>query len=68
MVQVVGLYTGEEAREAIQRRSSLLGQPLDDLAASAIAQVLGNDPVLIGLHDLHTERASSRRHRSVRRR
>ena len=27
---------------------------MDDLAASAIAQALGNDPLLIGLHDLRT--------------
>ena len=54
MVHLIGLYTGDEAREAIKRRSSLLGRPLDDLAASAISQALGNDPLLIGLHDLRT--------------
>lgn len=54
MVHIVGLYTEEEAREAVKRRGVLLGRPMDDLAASALAQALGNDPLLIGLHDLLT--------------
>lgn len=50
----VGPYTEDEGREAVKRRSRLLGRPMDDLAASAIAQALGNDPLLIGLHDLRS--------------
>jgi hypothetical protein len=51
IVQIIGLYTDEEAREAVKRRSEILRRPVDDLAASAIAHALGNDPLLIGLHN-----------------
>jgi hypothetical protein len=51
MVRPIGLFTEEEAREAVKRRRVLLGLQVDDLAASAIAGELGNDPLLIGLHD-----------------
>ncbi|GAB3630401.1 hypothetical protein PTE30175_04414 [Pandoraea terrae] len=58
IVHVVGLYTEEEACEAVKRRSALLARPMDDLAASALAQALGNDPLLIGLHDPRTSAPS----------
>lgn len=58
MVHTLGLYTEEEAREAVKRRCELLVLPMDDLAASAIAQALGNDPLLIGLYDLRSNAPS----------
>src|SRR6185312_10494695 len=58
MVHVVGLYTEEEARDAVKRRCKLLALPMDDLAASAVAQALGNDPLLVGLHDLRSNASS----------
>ena len=55
MIHVVGLYTEEEACKAVKRRGESMGRTMDDLAASAIAHDLGNDPLLIGLHDLSAE-------------
>lgn len=51
MVHAIGLYTEEEAREAVKLRCKALDLQMDDLAASAVAKALGNDPLLIGLHD-----------------
>lgn len=51
MVHVLGAYTEAEALEAVRRRSRGQGRPLDNLAAAAVANALGCDPLLIGLHD-----------------
>ncbi|WP_284454500.1 ATP-binding protein [Cupriavidus campinensis] len=51
IVHTVGLYSEDAAREAVKRRGEALGFPQNDLSATAIAQALGRDPLLIGLHD-----------------
>ncbi len=43
--------TTEEARRAVQRRALLTGRNLSDIDADSIASALGNDPLLIALHD-----------------
>ncbi|WP_266180842.1 ATP-binding protein [Dyella humicola] len=58
MVHVIGLYTDDQAREAVQRRGTQFGQALDELAAAAIAKALGNDPLLIGLYDFRSSAPS----------
>lgn len=40
-----------EGREAVQRRSKLNGRILSDLAADAISEAFGHDPLLIALHE-----------------
>jgi truncated hemoglobin YjbI len=43
--------TQAEARNAVQRRAELRGLSLSAMDADAIADMLGNDPLLIALHD-----------------
>ncbi|KMY00139.1 hypothetical protein V476_02835 [Pseudomonas syringae KCTC 12500] len=58
MVHVVGLYSTEEALEAVRLRGLVLGYPQNDLSAAAVARELGHDPLLIGLYDFaHSARA-----------
>lgn len=51
MVHVIGLYSEDDARQAVKRRGEALGHPQNDLAAAAIAREFGRDPLLIGLYD-----------------
>lgn len=50
----LGPYTREEARNAVLRRVSLEGRNILPLEADEIAQALGCDPLLIGLHELES--------------
>jgi len=43
--------TMQEGREAVQRRAKLKGLFLSDLDADGVSEALGNDPLLIALHD-----------------
>lgn len=51
MVHYVGLYSEDDAQEAIKRRGEVSGYSQNDLSAAAIAHTLGRDPLLIGLYD-----------------
>lgn len=44
-------FTSDEARQAVKKRAELRSEPLSDLVAEEIAGALGNDPLLIALHD-----------------
>ena len=44
-------FTIEEGREAVQRRAKLKDIFLSDLAADAVSEALGHDPLLIALHE-----------------
>ena len=48
-------FSGTEGTEAVQIRAQLAGQSLSALLAQEIAVALGNDPLLIALHDLRNE-------------
>jgi len=51
IVQSIGLYSAKEAAEAVKSRGKVLGKPQTDMSAAAIADALGRDPLLIGLHE-----------------
>ncbi|MGC5889017.1 hypothetical protein [Enterobacter roggenkampii] len=51
IIHSIGLYTDKEATEAVKLRGEALGKPLSDISAKEIAQTLGRDPLLIGLHE-----------------
>lgn len=51
----VDKYSEREAERAVIKRAQVLGLPLDQGRAMAIAAQLGCDPLLIGLHDLQSE-------------
>jgi hypothetical protein len=51
LVHTLGLYSEQEAMKAIQQLGQKLGKPQSDWSATAIAQALGNDPLLIGLYE-----------------
>ena len=44
-------FTEQEGREAIQRRARSRNISLSDLEAESVSQALGNDPLLIALHE-----------------
>jgi hypothetical protein len=47
--------TPEESRAAVRQRAVLKGRTISTMDADAIAEALGHDPLLIGLHDFeHT--------------
>jgi len=48
-------YNPAEAIRAVRRRADLLGLPMDEHRAMSIADRLGQDPLLIDLHDLTSE-------------
>lgn len=50
-------FTPEEARTAILKRACLANLELSELEADSIAEILGCDPLLIGLHDLNSTTA-----------
>lgn len=52
-------YNPEEAIRAIRKRANIIGLQLDEHHARSIADQLGQDPLLIGLHDLVSEGAAS---------
>lgn len=51
MLQAVDVYTDEQAKEAIQKKSQIAGYTLLPAKVSSIAKALGNDPLLIALYD-----------------
>lgn len=51
MLQTVGVYTDEQAEEAIRKKSLAAGCKLLPASVSSIAKALGNDPLLIALYD-----------------
>lgn len=51
MIHSLGLYSEQEALEAVKLRGEALGKRQSDISASAIAQDLGRDPLLISLHE-----------------
>jgi hypothetical protein len=51
MLHVIGEYSENDALEAVKLRGEALGRPQHDLAAAAVSQALGRDPLLIGLYD-----------------
>lgn len=52
LTQRLETFSPEEARDAVLRRATLEQVELSDLDAQTISQVLGYDPLLIGLHNL----------------
>jgi hypothetical protein len=58
-VLCVDRYSPAEAIRAIRKRAEVLGLQIDEHRAMSIAERLGNDPLLIGLHDLTSEEAAS---------
>lgn len=55
----LGRFTDEEGRRAVVKRAETIGRVMDEHRAAAIAKSLGNDPLLIGLHDLTGEANAS---------
>ncbi len=54
MLIVAGGFGDTEGREAVLARARLDGRVLSTLRAQEISRALGNDPLLIALHDLQT--------------
>lgn len=55
----VDRYSPAEAIRAVRKRANVLGQQVDEHRAMSIADRLGQDPLLIGLHDLTAEGAAA---------
>lgn len=53
--QFIDAYTDTQAKEAIQKRSQIVGCNLLPTTVSSIANALGNDPLLIALCDFSNE-------------
>lgn len=51
----VDTYNPAEAIRAVRKRADILGQQVDEYQAMSIANRLGRDPLLIGLHGLSSE-------------
>ncbi|MCK7228563.1 ATP-binding protein [Enterobacter asburiae] len=51
IIHFLGLYSEQEALEAVKLRGEALGKRQNDISANAIVQDLGRDPLLIGLHE-----------------
>ncbi len=54
LVFTVGCFTNTEGRDAVLARARLCGHTPSSSTATSIAQKLGNDPLLIALHDFRT--------------
>lgn len=57
-----GPLTAEEGRAAVRHRAAKAGIVLSDLQAGAISDALGNDPLLIALHDPAASEADTAPH------
>jgi hypothetical protein len=55
-----GSFSPSEGRAAVQLRSRLIGITLSNLTADAISAALGNDPLLLALHDPAKEARANR--------
>ena len=51
MILVAGAFTDAEGRDAVLARARVGGRGLSSLDAESISRALGNDPLLIALHD-----------------
>lgn len=56
-IHAVGSFDDEEGALAVKRRADLCSVDLSNAACAEIAEALGNDPLLIALHDLESHAA-----------
>lgn len=62
LILVASGFTETEGRDAVLARARIEGRDLSSLGAEAISRALGNDPLLIALHD---QRASPEPHKII---
>lgn len=51
IIQTIGLYNDEEANRAVKLSLKKAGVEINELSVDTLGKALGNDPLLVGLHD-----------------